>query len=84
MTKPNTFADLLANWPSHSDLRDDLGVTYQAAQKMRERSCVSAKHWPKLIPAAKKRGVRVTEADLMRMMAHHVGRATGAEQGQVA
>lgn len=66
MAKPATFEALLGNW-STLELSADLRVPYVTARKMRERKSVSIIHWPSLVTAAQRKGLRVTIDDLVAM-----------------
>lgn len=67
MQKPKTFAEVLNLWKTHAALKDELGVIYVTAQAMRTRGSIGDEHWPKVIEAWKRRGVTLTEADMLAM-----------------
>lgn len=77
MKQPDTFSELLADWPT-LQLSADLGVSYVTARKMRERESVGIVHWPRLIEKAKKRGIRLSYDRLVAM------RAARTEEGAAA
>lgn len=51
-----TFGDVIALWPSLSDLAGDAGVTYGVAKQWRWRDSIPAAHWAALVDAARNRG----------------------------
>jgi hypothetical protein len=57
------FDDLLAHW-EHTELRDDLGIRYEAAKSMKRRGSVSPAHWARLISAAARKGIKLDDATL--------------------
>lgn len=63
---PETFDGLLAHWTT-PELSADLQVPYVTARKMRERKSVGVSHWPALIDAAQRRGIRIEYRDLVAM-----------------
>lgn len=67
LTKPKTFEDVLALWVSPTELSVDLGVPYVTAQMMRRRKSIGVDHWPAVIRAAKRKGVRLDNDDLVQM-----------------
>jgi hypothetical protein len=72
-----TFADLIGTWPrgikdgrartSIQTFALDIGITDTHAQVMRFRNDVRPDYWPAVLRAAKKRGVRITFDELVRM-----------------
>lgn len=69
--KPDTFEALLSHW-TKLELSEALGVPYVNARKMIERKSVNPVHWPKLIEAAAGKGLKVTNDDLIAMLAKKV------------
>jgi hypothetical protein len=53
----DTFADLIAAWPSTSDLAGDLGVTQVTVRSWRRRGVPGA-YWADIEAAAQRRGLR--------------------------
>lgn len=66
MREPQTFSELLADWPT-LQLSADLGVSYVTARKMRERESVGIAHWPKLIETARRKGFKLSYDRLVAM-----------------
>ena len=73
-----TFDELIGTWPRGVDgdgreltsigtFAADVGVPYSHAQVMKQRRSISATYWPRVLRAAERRGVSLTEKDLVRM-----------------
>lgn len=60
-----TFADVLALWPSLSELATDLGVPYGVAKQWRMRNSIPAEYWQALTAAARDRGIEGITADVL-------------------
>lgn len=45
----------------------ETGITANHVRQMKLRRSIPVRHWPKLIDAAKRKGVTLTEADLLSM-----------------
>lgn len=67
LTKPTTFEELLALWESPSALSADLGLPYVSAQMMRRRGSIGVAHWDAFIAAAKRKGLKLTQSDMIAM-----------------
>lgn len=67
LTKPTTFEELLALWESPSALSAELGLPYVSAQMMRRRGSIGVAHWDAFIAAAKRKGIKLTPADMVAM-----------------
>ena len=52
----DTFACIIARWPTISALADDLGVQYVTAQAMARRQRIPSRHWNSLVAGAQRRG----------------------------
>jgi hypothetical protein len=68
-----SFRDLIGRWPSIAEFARAIEVKYQAARKMRLRNNVDSGHWPALLAAAKKRGIRISADALVEMSARRKG-----------
>ncbi|KLK91395.1 hypothetical protein AA309_20040 [Microvirga vignae] len=54
-----TVHDIIALWPSASELARDLGLKREShGTVMKARGSIPVVHWPRLISAAKKRGIK--------------------------
>lgn len=83
-----TFDELIGTWPRGVDgdgrqltsigtFAADVGVPYYHAQVMKQRKSISADYWPRVLRAAERRGLPLTEKDLFQM--HEVLLAQRAE-----
>lgn len=54
----NTFRQIIGQWPSLSEFAADIGVNYDTAKAMRRRDSIAPAHWPVIVEAAKRRGIR--------------------------
>ena len=57
MTKM-TPPQIIDRWPSLADFAADAGVSFNTAKMMRYRASIHARHWPKIVAAAAKRGIK--------------------------
>jgi hypothetical protein len=73
-----TFDELIGTWPRGVDgdgreltsigtFAADVGIAYYHAQVMKQRRSIGADYWPRVLDAAAKRGVALSEKDLFRM-----------------
>lgn len=62
-----TFDEILSFWETPKALSADLGVPYINAQAMKRRKSIGVDHWPKIIGLLAKRGITITNDDLVRM-----------------
>lgn len=51
------FSDILAEWPSHAAIEDDLGVKRGLPAVWRHRDSVPPEYWLALVDAAQRRGI---------------------------
>lgn len=65
--KLKTFQDIMRRWPTRSEFARDVGVKKGAADQMFRRNRIGVKHWPTLIPAAEKRGMKLDYATLVKL-----------------
>ncbi|MBS7790276.1 helix-turn-helix domain-containing protein [Roseococcus sp. SDR] len=61
-----TFPDVIAIWPSASDLARELGVRDVTVRAWRQRG-IPARFWPVVVKAAKRRKVKLTVDQLAGM-----------------
>lgn len=54
----DSFRSIIDKWPSLPAFAADLDVIYVTAQAMKRRDSVSAEHWPALVAAAERRGIK--------------------------
>jgi hypothetical protein len=54
---PHSISDLVARWDTIGDFADAISCGYEAARQMRRRESIAPEHWPKVIEAAKARGI---------------------------
>jgi hypothetical protein len=59
------FREITYLWPSPAALAEDLGVSIHAVRKYRMVGHIDARHWPRLLDAAAKRGIPLTADDLI-------------------
>ena len=59
MDTPNSISDLISKWPSTAQFARDIGCGYQTGRKMFERNSIDPKHWPTVVDAAAKIGVKI-------------------------
>lgn len=63
-----TFQDLIAQWDTVAAFAVDVEVPYQRARKWRDRDNIPPAYWPRLISAARKKGLTgVNPASLTRI-----------------
>jgi hypothetical protein len=67
--KVHKVADIFGLWPSAEALGEDLGLKRRGdhARVMKVRGRIPRNHWPKLLDAAQKRRITLTERDLERV-----------------
>lgn len=75
------FYDLLEHWTA-TELSDDLGVTFRTGWSIKRRGSVSLEHWPRLIEAAKRKGIALDEAMLAEFW--RASRKRAAKAGEAA
>lgn len=62
-----TVNDVFGFWPSLDEMAADIGETHWAVKKWRTRKRIPNKAWAKVIEGAKRKGKRLTAADLLAM-----------------
>lgn len=69
----NTVEDVFKKFEKTSAFADALGLKLSAASEMRRRSSIPVRYWPKLVDAARERGVsEITYEKLVEMHAEKV------------
>lgn len=63
MATPNSFAELIEQWPSVADFARETDQPYERAKQWRARDSIPPEHWPQVILAAAGRG-HLVSADL--------------------
>lgn len=58
MDEPVSLSALVALWPTIVEYASDVGCGYEAARKMRDRNSIAPEHWPNVIAACEKRGIK--------------------------
>lgn len=61
---PDSFAALMAFWPTLADLAADLGCPVGTVLSWSRRGVIPRSRWPDLLVAAARRRYRITEARL--------------------
>lgn len=62
----SSICSIIAMWPSAEVFGDDLGLKFRSyGRHMRRRGVIPKKHWIKVLEAAQRRGISLTEADLI-------------------
>ncbi len=62
-----TFRQLIELWPSAEQFAQDIGLRYPShARTMKLRNSIPPDHWAAALSAAKKRGIKLTLADLKK------------------
>lgn len=56
-TRPTSHREIVSRWPSIAAFADDIGVAYETAKKMNQRSSIGRDYWLKVVEAAAKRGI---------------------------
>ena len=54
---PISISDLISRWPTIGAFASDVGCSYEAARKMRDRQSIAPEHWPAVVIAAKRHKV---------------------------
>lgn len=67
LTKPETFEELLSLWESPAALSAEINVPYVSAQMMRRRKSIGVAHWEAFRAAAKRKGIVLTDSDMIAM-----------------
>jgi len=68
-----SFSEVLALWPSLSDLAADLSLPYGVVKQWRRRNSIPSDRWQALVLAAQRRGHGFVTAELLAAIA--AGRA---------
>jgi hypothetical protein len=80
-----SFGDVIALWPSLSDLAADAGVAYGVAKQWRMRDSIPAPHWAALVDAARNRGFsEVTTARLAEIARLRAERVAAEQQNNAS
>jgi uncharacterized protein YjcR len=64
-----SFADVIARWPSIDDLAADLDQKPDTVRKWKQRRNIPADYWLDLIRSARKRRISLDERTLVRIAA---------------
>ena len=68
-----SFEQLISTWPVLEGLTSvgafavDIGTSYDHANTMKQRNSIPPDWWARVLAAAKRRKVRLTEGDLVRL-----------------
>lgn len=65
----DTFSDIIDAFGGASDFSRALGIKYETARKMRQRDVISTAHWPRLVAAARERGIEGISAEALAEIA---------------
>lgn len=60
-----SFADVIAAWPSQIDLAEDVGVNPKLVAVWKFRNAVPSAYWDRLITGAGRRGIRGVTLELL-------------------
>jgi len=55
---PTSISDLISKWPTIGEFAASIGCGYEAARQMRKRESIAPEHWPSVIAASRRRGVK--------------------------
>lgn len=64
-----THRDILDAWPDLREFAADLGIKYNTARGMRQRSSIDFKYWDDVTAAAKRRKIKGINQDVLRELA---------------
>jgi hypothetical protein len=53
-----SFTNLIDQWPTRAKFADDCGQPYGVVHQWYRRNSIPAEHWPVIITAAKRRGLK--------------------------
>jgi hypothetical protein len=69
------IASLIAMWPApeQTTFANDIGVSPPHVAMMKKRNAIHVRHWPKVVDAARKRGL--SGVDFKLLVSLHVGDA---------
>jgi hypothetical protein len=65
----NSFSEVLALWPTLSELAADLDLPYGVVKQWRRRNSIPSDKWQALVLAAQRRGHRRITAELLTSIA---------------
>lgn len=78
-TPPPNFRDVLALWPTLSELARDIDFDYERVAQWRKRDWIPPEWFPRVLQAAEKRGFDLTLQQLMSI-ASTIAEAKEAER----
>lgn len=55
---PTSISDLISKWPTIGEFAASIGCGYEAARQMKLRNRIAPEHWPNVVSASKRRGVK--------------------------
>jgi hypothetical protein len=61
--------DIIDAWPTLQDYAADVGVKFNTARGMRQRSSIHMRYWDEVIAAAKRRRIRGINQNVLRQLA---------------
>lgn len=64
----NTVEDVFTQFKGTSAFAGALGLNLSTASEMRRRSSIPVRYWPKLVDAARERGIRGVSYDVLVAM----------------
>ncbi len=64
-----TVADLINKWDSDADLARDIGLNPSHISMMKLRNSIHPRHWTAIIKAARERGIKGINADVLGKIA---------------
>ena len=73
-----SFREIIAAWPTRREMAEELGVSVARVHKWHEREQIPGEMDVRLVPALKRRGVRVSYEDIARLLAEQPSPKDGA------
>lgn len=65
---PQSFAEVVKLWPSRQTLAADMGLSYYTVASWVHRDSIDIRHWGPLLEAARARGIRLSNAQLHKLL----------------
>jgi hypothetical protein len=71
--RPRSFREAIKKWPTIADWSRDIGITTNAGKTMYARDAVHSTYWLAMVEAAKQRGIKGVDLDLLAHLSRERG-----------
>lgn len=66
----NSFSEIIDAFGTAAEFARAIGISHEAARKMRQRDQIAVSHWARLVSAARERNIQGVNTDLLMALAN--------------